>query len=147
MTGKSTFRTVARIAAAVTIVAVLSGCAGPGARFEDRIGVPVNVTVADSISYGGTLVGMRDGALLVDREIPKSDDLVVVRSGGTDFVESGGRVLGTAVLVRDFDVLVRQSVPPEAVSDLELTTRAYFGWGTGIAAVLAFALVLAIEDI
>jgi len=130
------------------LVALAAGCAaGPGARFEDRIGVPVRVTLADSTSYGATLVGLKEGAYLVDREIPKSDELVVVRSGGQDFVEENGRVVGTAVEIRDFDVVVRQSVPPQAVTDLSVRTDAYFGWGTVIAAGLAFALVIAIEDI
>jgi hypothetical protein len=138
----------ARAGAVLALVVLLAGCAaGPGARFEGRLGVPVRVTLADSTAYAATLHGLEAGALLLDREVPKSDDVVVVRSGGVDYVEMAGRVLGTAVEVRAFDIVVRESVAPEAVSRLDVRTRAYIGWGTAVAAVLAFALVLAIEDI
>jgi len=146
---KGTYRIRAGTAlAALVCVLLLSGCAvGPGARFEGRIGVPVRVAAADTTSYSGTLVGLEDGAFLIDREVPKSEDLKVVRRGGTDYVESAGVIIGTAVEARDLDVVVRQTVPSESVSELFVTTRAYIGWGTGIAAVLAFAAVLAIEEI
>lgn len=138
----------ALVALLAALLAGLSGCAaGPGARFEDRVGVPAEMTLPDGNVMRGELVGVKNGSFLMDTEVPKSEELVVVRSEGGRFVEEEGRVVGTAVEVRDFDVVVRRSVAPEAVRDLTVRTRAYFGWGTGIAAALAFALVLAIEDI
>lgn len=49
--------------------------------------------------------------------------------------------------IRDVDVLVRERMDFFEIADVRVVSKAYFGWGTGIAAVLAFLLVRVLEDI
>jgi hypothetical protein len=93
----------------------------------------------------GTLVGYEQGALLVDRAYEKSVDLRVVRHDGVDMVYLEDVPIGPAVEVRDFDVVVRERIPLEAVEDARVRRRALFGWGTLAAAVVTFVLVQAVQ--
>lgn len=143
---------LARLGAACVIVfsiaVALSGCAvAPGARFAESPGVPVRV----ELSYGGTLhgelVGYEHGALIVDHALPKSEHLEVVRKDGTDIVYVSGVAIGTAVEIRDFDVVVRQRLLSSEIEDAGVASRAYLGWGTAVAAVLTFLLVKLLEEV
>ena len=53
----------------------------------------------------------------------------------------------TAVEIREFDVLVRERHPFPRVSEVRAATRAYFGWGALVGALLTYGLVtLASEE-
>ena len=140
----------AAIGAAVLSVALLtalSGCAGTTpAEFVEEPGVTVRVVLTSGGSMSGTLVGMDDGTLVVDHSIPKSPRVSVVRNDGADIVYVDDAPVGTAVEIRDVDILVRERLAFFEVADVRVVSKAYFGWGTGIAAVLAFLLVRVLED-
>ncbi len=122
--------------------AVLSGCAGaPGWQFADEPGVPVRVDLRYGGVLEGELVALEDGALVVDHALPRSEHLEVVRMDGRDIVYVSGVAVGEAVEIRDFDVVVREKLFPSEYDDARVRSRAYFGWGTAVAAVLAFLLV------
>ena len=126
----------------------LPGCAGTRVwEYAGEPGVPVTV----ELKYGGTLdgqlVGYEDGGLLVDHAIPKSEELEVVRKDGVDIVYVRGVAVGKAVEVRDFDVVVREKLFRSEYEDARVKSRAYLGWGTAIAAVLAFFLVKLLEEV
>jgi len=141
-------RPAAGCALALLVAVALSVCAGaPASRFVESPGVPVRV----ELSYGGTLhgelVGYEDGALVVDHALPKSEHLEVVRRDGTDIVYVSGVAIGTAVEIRDFDVVVREKLMSSEIADARVKTDTYLGWGTAVAAVLAFLLVKLLEDV
>jgi len=144
-------RRTAAIGAAVlsvALLAALSGCAGTApAEFVEEPGVTVRVVLTSGGSMSGTLVGMDDGTLVVDHSIPKSPRVSVVRNDGADIVYVDDVPVGTAVEIRDVDILVRERLAFFEVADVRVVDRAYFGWGTGIAAVLAFLLVRVLEDL
>lgn len=127
---------------------VLSGCAGTGpSNMVEEPGVTVRVIRTSGESFSGTLVGMDGGALVVDHSFPKSVHLSVVRQDGRDVVLHRGVPVGVAVEVRDVDIVVRERLAFFEVEDVEVVSRAYFGWGTGVAAGLAFFLVQILEDV
>jgi hypothetical protein len=131
----------------VLLACTLSGCAGaPAWQYANDPGVPVRV----ELRYGGTLegelVGFQDGALVVDHALPKSEDLEVVRMDGRDIVYVAGVAMGEAIEIRDFDVVVREKLFPSEYDDARVRSRAYFGWGAAVAAVLAFLLVQLLEE-
>ena len=66
---------------------------------------------------------------------------------GADLVYLDGTRIGTAVEVRDVDVLVRERMAYLEVESIEAVTRGYVGWGTAIAAVLGFLLVHLLQDV
>jgi hypothetical protein len=115
-------------------------------QFADEPGVPVSVELRYGGSLDGELVGFEGGALVVDHALPKSEDLEVVRMDGRDIVYLAGVAMGQAVEVRDFDVVVREKLFPSEYDDARVRTRAYFGWGTAVAAVLGFFLVQLLEE-
>ncbi|MFH1689839.1 MAG: hypothetical protein ABIE42_06320 [Candidatus Eisenbacteria bacterium] len=131
---------------AVSLV-MLSGCAAttPG-NFVEEPGVTVRIVLTSGDSMSGKLIGMDDGALVVDRSVPKSPNVTVVRRGEVDVVYLDGAPIGSAVDVRDVDILVRERLAFFEIADVRVVSKAYFGWGTGIAAVLAFLLVRILED-
>jgi hypothetical protein len=131
----------------VTLVA-LCGCAAtsPG-EFVEEPGVTVRVDLTSGESMSGTLVGMEDGSLVVDHSVPKSPAVAVVRSDGVDVVYLNDAPIGRAVEIRDVDIVVRERLDFFEVEDVRVVSKAYFGWGTGIAAVLAFLLVRVLEDV
>ena len=142
----------AALAAAVCLLAAslvaLPGCAGTSPdEFVEEPGVTVRIELTSGASMSGTLIGMEEGALVVDRSVPKSTGLEVVRRDGVDIVYLHGAPVGTAVEIRDVDVLVRERMDFFEIADVRVVSKAYFGWGTGIAAVLAFLLVRVLEDI
>jgi hypothetical protein len=139
---------LAGVSAAVVVAAgTLSGCAGaPAWRFADRPGVPVRVDLRYGDKIDGSLVGLEDGALVVDHALPKSEALKVVKMDGRDIVYVSGVAVGEAVEVRDFDVVVRERLFPSAYEDARVRSRAYVGWGTAVAAVLGFFLVQLLEE-
>ena len=84
---------------------------------------------------------------MFDRSYPKSESLTVVERGGEPVVLVGRMAVGTAVAIREFDVLVRERHPFSRVEEVRVATSAYFGWGAALGAVLTYALVsLALED-
>jgi hypothetical protein len=130
------------------LIYALTGCAATTPEnFVTEPGVTVRVQLTSGKSMSGTLVGMEDGMLVVHHSVPKSSSVTVVRSGGVDIVEMHGTPIGTAVEVRDVDILVRERIAFFEIEDVSVVRRAYFGWGTAIAAGLAFALVQVLEDI
>lgn len=130
------------LAGALGLVLLLAGCAGNvPTPYAAEPGVTVRVTLASGESFSGTLVGMEADGLLIDHSVPKSPRLEVVRKGGTDIVYVDGVPVGRAVEVRGVDVLVRQRFTFFDVQDVSVVSRAYLGWGTVVAAVLAFLLV------
>jgi hypothetical protein len=131
-----------RVAATAALAVALAGCAaGARPRFVDRPGVPVTVTTVGGERFSGRLVSFERGVLLVDRAIPRSDELVVMREGERNVAYIRGTAAGEAVEIRGFDVVVRQAFREDALAKTEVATRAYFGWGTAIAAVLSFFMV------
>ena len=135
------------LAAAVSLVLLASWCAGTSpSDFVEEPGVRVRVTLTSGEAFSGSLVGIEGGAYVVDRSIAKSERLRVVRENGAELVYLDGTRIGTAVEVRDVDVLVRERLGYMEVESIEAVTRGYFGWGTAVAAVLAFILVRLLQD-
>ena len=132
----------------LVVPATLCGCAAssPGS-FEEEPGVTVRVNLTSGESMSGILVGMEDGSLVVDHSVPKSPAVTVVRSDGVDIVYLNEAPVGEAVEIRDVDIVVRERLAFFEVADVRVVSKAYFGWGTGIAAVLAFLLVRVLEDV
>ena len=131
----------------VGFMTMLSGCAGTTPEnFVEEPGVTVRVVLTSGDSVSGTLIGMEDGVLIVDRSVPKSPHVTVVRSNGVDIVYLHGTPIGRAVEVRGVDIVVRERLAFFEIDDVRVVSRAYFGWGTAIAAVLAFLLVQLLKD-
>ena len=131
----------------VGFITMLSGCAAttPGS-FVEEPGVTVRIALTSGDSISGTLIGMEDGVLVVDRSVPKSSSITVVRNGGVDIVYLDGTPIGTAVEIRDVDIVVRERLAFFEIDDVRVVSRAYFGWGTAVAAVLAFLMVRVLQD-
>jgi hypothetical protein len=126
----------------------LSGCAATGTRaLSEEPGVRVRVTLTSGESFPATLVGLEDGELIVDRSRLKGENLRIVDRDGKRVVYLDDVPVGTAVDVRNVDVVVRERLRYYQVRDITATSRAYFGWGTAIAAVLAFFLVKILEEV
>jgi hypothetical protein len=127
--------------------AMFSGCASTTPdEFVEEPGVPVRVVLTSGGSVSGTLVGLEEGALIIDRSLSKSPQVAVVSKDGADVVYLNDVPIGTAVEIRAVDILVRERLDFFEVSDVRVVSKAYFGWGTGIAAVLAFLLAQALQD-
>jgi len=139
-------RTVLAISVVLAVVAGLSGCASQGRSYVDEPGVRTELKLADGTKYTGTLVAYEDGALLVDREIARGENVRVIRKEGVDVAYVDDVPIGTAVEIRDFDIVVRERVPVNGIEEARVGKRALFGWGTLIAAVLTFTLVQVIQD-
>jgi len=136
------------LAALSVLVALLGGCAAVGGwDYVDEPGVTVAARLADGSTFSGRLVALEDGALVVDRSIPKTDRVEVVRRRGEEIVLDGGVAVGTARESRTFDIVARQKIPHGEFRDLRVATRTYFGWGSLIAAGLAFLVVTAVEEL
>lgn len=132
----------------VVAACLVSGCAGTApSAFTEEPGVPVHVELEGGQTFSGTLIGIDGGAVLVERSVPKSQYVSVVRRDGRDVVYVDGVAVGTAVEVRGVDILVRERLGFFEIEEMEVVSRAYFGWGTGIAAVLAFFLVQILQDL
>lgn len=145
--GNRTFRPAGVALVSALILCLVSGCAsGPGSRFTREAGVPVIVTESDGTKTTGTLVSYSGGALVVDRAYPKNDRLSVVRVNDRDVALLDGAEIGLAVEIREFDVVVRGPVPLDSIEEARVRSRAYYGWGTIIAAGLAYALVTILEE-
>jgi hypothetical protein len=130
------------------LLTTLSGCAATTPEtFVEEPGVIVRIVLTSGDSMSGTLIGMDEGALVVDHSVPKSSHVTVVRSDGVDVVYLHGAPIGTAVSIREVDIVVREHLAFFEIADVRVVNRAYFGWGTGVAAVLAFLLVRILEDV
>jgi len=148
-------RTTTRLAAlaysaffAAAFTVALSGCAATTPeQFVEQPGVTVRVITTEGREFSGTLMGMEEGVLVVDHSVPKSEGLTIVDRDGVRVALLHGAPLGRAVEVRDVDVVVRERLAFFEVEEVDVVTRAYFGWGTAIAAVLAFLLVKVLEDV
>ncbi|MFH1502104.1 MAG: hypothetical protein ABIG03_03560 [Candidatus Eisenbacteria bacterium] len=129
------------------IAVCVSGCASaPGWRFAEDPGVPADVRLRDGGALSGTLIEMSNGALVFDTSVERGEDVEVIRRDGVDYVYAGGVVLGTAVEIRDFDIVTRRRVPLRDTEELLIKSRAYLGWGSAVAGVLAFFLVQVLEE-
>ncbi len=136
------------IAAVLTFVVLLSGCAGTsGWDFADEPGVPVDVTVEHGGTISGTLMQLSGGAFVVDTRVDRGENVRVVRKDGIDYVYVDGVVTGTAVEVRDYDIVTRERISLSELDGLSVKARGYLGWGTAVAGVLAFFLVKVLEDV
>jgi hypothetical protein len=126
----------------------MSGCAGarPDPLSEEP-GVRVHVSLVSGESFRATLVAIEEGALVLERSRVRSERLSVTDRDGTQVVYVDGSPVGTVVAVRDVDVLVRERVAFFRIEDVRVVSRAYFGWGTAIAAVMAFFLVKILEEV
>ncbi len=128
-------------------IAMLSGCAATTPEnFVEEPGVTVRIVRTSGGSFSGTLIGMDDGVLIVDRSVPKSSDITVVRNDGVDIVYRDGTPIGKAVEIRGVDIVVRERLAFFEIDDIRVVSKAYFGWGTAIAAVLTFLLVRILQD-
>jgi hypothetical protein len=131
----------------VGFIAMLSGCAATTPEnFVEEPGVTVRIVRTSGDSFSGTLIGMDDGVLIVDRSVPKSSNITVVRNGGVDVVYRDGTPIGRAVEIRGVDIVVRERLAFFEIDDIRVVSKAYFGWGTAIAAVLAFLVVRVLQD-
>lgn len=140
----STFAVIVLLAPAI---AFLSGCAsGRGSRFVREEGVPITVAMDDGSETGGTLVSYAGGALIVDRSFPKNERLRVVKIDDRDIVLLDGVEIGVPVEIREFDIVVRGPIPLDSVEEARVRTKAYYGWGTLVSAVLAYGLMTLLED-
>lgn len=129
------------------VIAMLSGCAATTPEnFVEEPGVTVRIVRTSGDSFSGTLIGMDDGVLIVDRSVPKSSSITVVRSDGVDIAYRDGTPIGRAVEIRGVDIVVRERLAFFEIDDIRVVSKAYFGWGTAIAAVLTFLLVQILQD-
>ena len=125
-----------------------TGCAtAPGWQFADDPGVPVSLSIRNQGVASGSLVAYDDGSFILERKFDRGEDLEVLRVGDTEYVYVRGVVVGTAVEVRDFDVVTRQRISPREVGAVDVKTRAYAGWGSVLAGVLTFFLVMVLGDV
>lgn len=133
----------------VPIVAALclAGCAATRSwDYAEEPGVPADVHLKDGSSLTGTLVELSNGMLVFDSSVDRGENVEVVRKDGRDFVYVDGVVSGTALEIRDFDIVSRRRIPLREVEDLDVKSRGYLGWGSAIAGVLTFFLVPVLED-
>ena len=133
--------------ALVGFITMLSGCAAttPGS-FVEEPGVTVRIALTSGGTISGTLIGMEEGVLIVDRSVPKNTNVTVVRKAGVDIVYLDGIPIGTAMEIRDVDIVVRERRAFFEIDDVRVVSGAYFGWGTAVAAVLAFLMVRVLQD-
>jgi hypothetical protein len=128
------------------VALAVSGCATTrGWDFADAPGVPAELTV-DGEALSGTLVGIEQGALVFHSGVERGEDVEVIRREDVDYVYVRGIVIGTAVEVRDFDIVTRRNVLHGDVAQLDVKTRGYLGWGSAVAGVLSFFLVKVLAD-
>ena len=128
-------------------IAMLSGCAATTPEnFVEEPGVTVRIVLTSGGSFSGTLIGMDDGVLIVDRSVSKSSSITVVRNDGVDVVYRDDTPIGRAIEIRGVDIVVRERLAFFEIDDIRVVSKAYFGWGTAIAAVLAFLLVRVLQD-
>ena len=133
--------------ALVGLITMLSGCAATTPEsFVEEPGVTVRIVLTSGDSISGTLIGMEEGVLVVDRSVPKSANVTVVRNDGVDIVYLDGTPIGTAMEIRNVDILVRERLAFFEIDDVRVVSGAYFGWGTAVAAVLAFLMVRVLQD-
>lgn len=135
-------------AAAVASLLLLTGCASLGMTdYAPEPGVSATIVTAQGESFSATFVGIEDGQVLFDRSYPKTESLMVVERGGEPVVLVGRLPVGTAVEIREFDVLVRERHPFSRFDEIRVATGAYFGWGALVGAALTYAFItLALED-
>ncbi len=128
-------------------ITMLSGCAAttPGS-FVEEPGVTVRIALISGDAISGTLIGMEDGVLVVDHSVPKSSNVTVVRREGVDIVYLDGTPIGTAAEIRNVDIVVRKRLAFFEIDNVRVVSNAYFGWGTAVAAVLAFLMVRVLQD-
>ncbi|MBN2564082.1 MAG: hypothetical protein JXB46_00065 [Candidatus Eisenbacteria bacterium] len=105
------------------------------------------MTTTSGETFRATLVALEDGALVVERSRIRGENLRVVDRDGRRVVYVDGAPVGTALAVREVDVLVRERIEFFRIEDISVISRAYFGWGTAVAAVLAYFLVKLLEDV
>lgn len=132
----------------VVFVTMLTGCASlEMTQYFEEPGVSATIVTGEGESFPATFIGTEDGRVVFDRSYPKTESLTVVERGGEPVVFMGRWAVGTAVEIREFDVLVRERHPLSRVDEVRVATGAYFGWGALVGAVLTYAFIsLALED-
>mgnify|MGYP001065202456 CR=1 FL=1 len=147
---RTAYRSFARrslMALAALSLLSAAGCAGTGGwDFAESPGVPAGVRTSAGETLNGTLLGLSDRSLVIDTEVERGENVEVVRRDDTDYVYVDGIVMGTAVEVRDFDIVTRRKVPVQRTEELVVRTRGYLGWGSAVAGVLGFFLVQLLEE-
>lgn len=135
-------------AAALAVALQSGGCASLSRTgYVDDPGVSATIRTAEGESFSATLIGTENGNVVFDRSYPKTEALTVVERDGQPVVLIGSLAVGTAVDVREFDVLVRERHPFSRIDEIRVATGAYFGWGALLGAVLTYGLItLALED-
>ncbi len=138
-----------RAMVAVAAVLVLAtGCAGTSAwDFAESPGVPAHVNLSGGGDIAGKLLEMSGGAFVLDTRVDRGENVRVVRKDGVDYVYVDGVVVGTAVEVRDYDIVTRQRIPISEIDGMSVEARGYLGWGSAVAGVLAFFLVKVLQDV
>lgn len=140
-------RTISLVGLAALAVMLASCASLEMTQYHDEPGVSATIITTEGKSFSATLVGTEDGMVVFDRSYPKSESLTVVERGGELVALVGRMAVGTAVEIREFDVLVRERHPFSRVEEVRVATSAYFGWGAVLGAVLTFAFVsLSLED-
>jgi len=132
----------------VAFAAALTSCASLElSEYLNDPGVSSTIITAEGESFPATFIGIEDGRIVFDRSYPKTESLRVVEREGEPVVFVGRWAVGTAVEIRDFDILVRERHPLPRVDEVRVATGAYFGWGALLGAVLTYAFIsLALED-
>lgn len=139
---------VSVLAVLILAALLLTGCAGTAPQgFAEEPGVPVRIELESGESFSGEMIGVERGAVIIDHSVPKSQYVSVVRRDGVDVVFIDGVPVGTAMEVRGVDILMRERLDFFEIERIDVVSRAYFGWGSGIAAGLAFFLVQVLEDL
>lgn len=123
------------------------GCASaPGWSFAEDPGVRADLRLEQGGVVSGSLVELSNGDLVIDTSIDRGEDVEVIRRGGVDYVYVRGVATGTAVEIRDFDILTRRRIPVRETEGVFVKARGYLGWGSAVAGVLAFFLVRVLQD-
>jgi hypothetical protein len=126
----------------VALALCASGCASaPVWDYAAEPGVPADLHLKDGESLTGTLVELANDSVVFETSVVRGEDVEVIRRDGVDYVYVEGVASGTAVEIRDFDVVTRRSVLLRDTEELVVKSSGYLGWGSVVAGVFAFFLV------
>ena len=131
----------------VTIVMLLTSCASlERTPYFNEPGVSATIITVDGDDFPATFIGTEDGDIVFERSYPKTERLTVVERDGEPVVFISRLAVGTAVEIREFDVLVRERHAFSRVEEIRVATSAYFGWGALLGAVLTCGLVSLVSE-
>jgi hypothetical protein len=137
------------LVAALALLLQSAGCASLSRTgYVHDPGVSATITTIEGESFPATFIGVENGRVVFDRSYPKTEALTVVERDGEPVVLLGRLALGTAVEIREFDIVVRERHPFSRIDEISVATGAYFGWGALLGAILTFGFIeLALDDI